>query len=721
MASDQTDRRNGLTTGLAIKTPVKAATTASLGAGASGLQIIDGYQTVAGDRVLRKNEADAKLNGIWNAAAGVWTRAKDCDGNLDLTQGTIVHVINGTVSARTWYELTTANPITIGTTSLTWTLTFLGASSTVSYTPVSGTFAGITTTVQVWLDRLLTAAATTGAALIGFLQAGTGSSAATVQGELRKIVRASQFDGADLGAKITQAIAALPSTGGIVDATDSTGAQTLTSKLTISKANVTVLFGATTLTMSGVSAVQSPFGAHILVTAANVWLRGAGGTVFKLAAGAEADCVTFLHGATLGGATGIEFDGNKANNTSIVDDSFQSAIQIISDSGAGATVDSRITVENCVMHDFNHYGVVTYGNLSNRNSIRNNLIYSNGKNDTNGTGDGIFINKGSGNNHVSGNRCYSNQRSGIRLCAVGVNSDNNKIVDNWCYSNTQHGIRSTEESNLGSTSGTGQAALLISGNHCYSNTKSGIHVGTFNNVGFIKNGRIDNNFCYSNTEYGILLQSNATTDNVRQTVVCGNEVFSNTLDGIGNAANVLDSSIYGNTVIGNANQIVDLGTRTLTYGNKTNITDGAFDLAVGQIKFPAAQNASTGVNTLDDYEEGTWTPTDGSGAALSFTVSDCQYIKIGQFVMANFAITYPATANGAGVRIAGLPFTSQNTSASFSYGGCISTCTFATGLTLANDANASTFIVVKVGGTQAINSELSGAVIKGSVFYRASA
>lgn len=117
MASDQTDRRNGLTSGLAIKTPVKAATTASLGAGASGLQIIDGYQTVAGDRILRKNEVDQKLNGIWNAAAGVWTRAKDCDGNLDLMQGTLVRVVNGTISGP-FYELTTTGPIVIGSSNL---------------------------------------------------------------------------------------------------------------------------------------------------------------------------------------------------------------------------------------------------------------------------------------------------------------------------------------------------------------------------------------------------------------------------------------------------------------------------------------------------------------------------------------------------------------------------------------------------------------------------
>ena len=82
----------------------------------------------------------------------------------------------------------------------------------------------------------------------------------------------------------------------------------------------------------------------------------------------------------------------------------------------------------------------------------------------------------------------------------------------------------------------------------------------------------------------------------------------------------------------------------------------------GQIKFPATQNASSNANTLDDYEEGTWTPTDGSGASLSFTTVSANYIKIGGTYWASFGLTFPATASGAGVQINGLPFTTGSTS-----------------------------------------------------------
>ena len=62
-------------------------------------------------------------------------------------------------------------------------------------------------------------------------------------------------------------------------------------------------------------------------------------------------------------------------------------------------------------------------------------------------------------------------------------------------------------------------------------------------------------------------------------------------------------------------------------------------------------------NTLDDYEEGTWTPVDGSGAGLSFTQgATANYIKIGRLVLFNFYVTYPSTSSTATASIGGLPY-----------------------------------------------------------------
>jgi hypothetical protein len=62
-------------------------------------------------------------------------------------------------------------------------------------------------------------------------------------------------------------------------------------------------------------------------------------------------------------------------------------------------------------------------------------------------------------------------------------------------------------------------------------------------------------------------------------------------------------------------------------------------------------------NALDDYEEGTWTPTDASGAGLSLTVFSAKYTKIGRLVEIEGSIQLPSTASVASMSFTGLPFT----------------------------------------------------------------
>lgn len=62
---------------------------------------------------------------------------------------------------------------------------------------------------------------------------------------------------------------------------------------------------------------------------------------------------------------------------------------------------------------------------------------------------------------------------------------------------------------------------------------------------------------------------------------------------------------------------------------------GALTLTAGQIVFPASQNASAGANTLDDYEEGTYTPTwttTGSAPSIGNGTLSGAYVKVGQLV-----------------------------------------------------------------------------------------
>jgi len=60
---------------------------------------------------------------------------------------------------------------------------------------------------------------------------------------------------------------------------------------------------------------------------------------------------------------------------------------------------------------------------------------------------------------------------------------------------------------------------------------------------------------------------------------------------------------------------------------------------------------------LNWYEEGTWTPTDASGASLSLTVlGSATYIRVGKLVTVQALIVYPTTASGLNATIGGLPF-----------------------------------------------------------------
>jgi hypothetical protein len=84
--------------------------------------------------------------------------------------------------------------------------------------------------------------------------------------------------------------------------------------------------------------------------------------------------------------------------------------------------------------------------------------------------------------------------------------------------------------------------------------------------------------------------------------------------------------------------------------------------AVGQIQFPATQVASANANTLDDYEEGTWTPTItlNSGTATTYTIATGTYTKTGRMVVVLGSITPTngtlGSTNGY-IRMTGLPFT----------------------------------------------------------------
>ena len=82
------------------------------------------------------------------------------------------------------------------------------------------------------------------------------------------------------------------------------------------------------------------------------------------------------------------------------------------------------------------------------------------------------------------------------------------------------------------------------------------------------------------------------------------------------------------------------------------------------LAFPATQNASSNANTLDDYEEGSWTPEWGgviSDPTCTYTANTGRYVKIGRMVYLGFRIYTSSFSGGSGnLQIKGLPFTADS-------------------------------------------------------------
>ena len=105
-----------------------------------------------------------------------------------------------------------------------------------------------------------------------------------------------------------------------------------------------------------------------------------------------------------------------------------------------------------------------------------------------------------------------------------------------------------------------------------------------------------------------------------------------------------------------------------TSGN-LNILDGNLIVANGHgIDFSATNDASgSSSELLDDYEEGTWTPSidADSGAVATYHNQEGAYTRIGRLVKCHFRIRINDANNSSGaIRIAGLPFTVGNVLAS---------------------------------------------------------
>ena len=134
-------------------------------------------------------------------------------------------------------------------------------------------------------------------------------------------------------------------------------------------------------------------------------------------------------------------------------------------------------------------------------------------------------------------------------------------------------------------------------------------------------------------------------------------------------------------ILSNASQMTldNNGAKPITFNTsnteRMRITSaGVVELAQGQLKFPATQVASADANTLDDYEEGTWTPTVASTVGTITTIGSNYgtYTKVGNTVNVRGYFNITTNGTGAGsISVTGLPFAISNVGGNLvAYAGC---------------------------------------------------
>jgi hypothetical protein len=121
-----------------------------------------------------------------------------------------------------------------------------------------------------------------------------------------------------------------------------------------------------------------------------------------------------------------------------------------------------------------------------------------------------------------------------------------------------------------------------------------------------------------------------------------------------------------------ANRFLLAGTGDIGTAGAIRIGEGSLPTSGIGIQFPATQVASSNANTLDDYEEGTWTPVLRGGTTAGTYVYDTnrtggQYVKIGRLVTIRGVVSISSvTSAGTGnAQITGAPFAQTNVAPSF--------------------------------------------------------
>lgn len=300
---------------------------------------------------------------------------------------------------------------------------------------------------------------------------------------------------------------------------------------------------------------------------------------------------------------------------------------------------------------------------------------------------------------------FDDRYLGTKSSDPTLDNDGNALVSGALYFSTTQNVMKVYDGASWITATSAGATSLIrfryvatSGQTTFSGADSASATLTYtvNNIVVMRNGvTLDTSEYTASNGTSIVLGVAAGTGDIVDIVAFKSFTVADALSAV--SGGTVNGAV---TVTGALAASTLKATTTIGVGAATPSTSGA------GITFPVAQSASTNANTLDDYEEGTWTPVDGSGASLSFTVTEARYTKIGRMVQCFAQIAYPSTANTNQAKISGLPFTMETTVGG-AYGAFTVYTTEPVASTWLNLSNTATSVAYSLGGGNATNATFS--------------
>ena len=155
------------------------------------------------------------------------------------------------------------------------------------------------------------------------------------------------------------------------------------------------------------------------------------------------------------------------------------------------------------------------------------------------------------------------------------------------------------------------------------------------------------------------------------------------------------------------------------------LSNGSTSVDGTGITFPGTQNASTDANTLDDYEEGTWTPNVGGNA--TYSSQNGRYTKIGNIVYLSWDMTITTLGTGSATTISGVPFAPASgggvNAGTWGYGTGLGTSVVFLSFRLDPGGSSSIFNAILASATTSMASSqniyTNGTNVNSSLTYRA--